>query len=43
MKHHTEGVISLYKTQLKRFFKYLEWVKVNREKGDEEKEDVRNR
>jgi hypothetical protein len=41
-KHHIEGVLSLYKTQLKRFFKFLEWVRVNKEKGDEEKEDIKD-
>ena len=41
-KHHEEGTIALYKQQIKRFFRWLEWVEVNKAKPDEEKEDIKD-
>ncbi len=36
-KHHTETTIEVRKQRMKRFFKWLGWVRVNKGKRDEEK------
>jgi len=36
-KHHTETTMEVRKQRMKRFFKWLEWVRVNKGKRDEEK------
>lgn len=41
-KHHKEGTVTLYKQQIKRFFRWLRWVEVNKAKPDEEKEDIKD-
>jgi len=38
--HHKEGTIQLYKQHIKRFFKWLEWVKVNKDQPDEDKVEI---
>jgi integrase/recombinase XerD len=39
---HTDGVQSLFKSHIKRFYLWLEWRKVNDGKPDEQKVDIRS-
>lgn len=41
-EHHKEGTITLLRAHMKRFFRWLEWVRVNKGRSDEEKEDIKD-
>ena len=39
-KERTEGTINLQKAHVKRFFKFLKWIKVDKEKKDERRKTL---
>jgi len=41
-KHHKEGTIKTRKARTKRFFTWMEWMRVNKDKLDEEKLDIKD-